>query len=232
MSLSLYTIEDALSTLMDAREELTAALAESPDAEESEETKAELAEVEKTLTHYVGQEAAKVDSIQGWLKYAAHTAMAAREESRIMQARAQRLEAGIERLKGIVCDVMAARALKRLEGTAGRYISRRGNGGVQPLQVLPNVLPIEYMDATVAIPAHLVHAVRDLVDREGYSMRAIGQEPANARIRATLSDSCTGCGGLGKFPPGGAACGECGGDGKRHVPGARLLDRGEHIECR
>jgi len=200
--LSLFHIEQSLLDLMAMREELA-----EQDPAVNPDRDAELAECERAIGEYVTREAAKVDSIHGYLKYATITADVARQEARERAAAAQRLEASAARLKQLVCDIMAQRGVKRLEGTAGRYLLRRGNGGVAPLTLQPDVLPLEYWDATIVVPASMLEMVRNLAAANGEQVIAKANEPSNSRIRAAL------------------AAGE-------DVPGARLAERGEHVEVK
>ena len=126
--LSLWTIEDSLATLLGAREELLAESQHPTPTRESAEISAEIAEVEKALAEYLAREVAKVDGIHSYLRWADSNASAARVEAQQMAERARRLEGGAKRLRQLCCDIMAQRGLKRLEGTGGRVLLRRGNG--------------------------------------------------------------------------------------------------------
>jgi hypothetical protein len=218
--LSLYTIEQALLDLMEAREEVLESLAlptevnvplpEPLATEYRLEHEAELAEIDKALAEYATKEVAKIDSVHAWLKQATLTASAARQEAAEMAVRAQRLEAGIKRLNAICVDVMAARGLKRLEGTGGRALVRRGNGGVAPLHVDSlDILPLCYQMVTVRMSRDCWDAIKELDELLGEKLVAEVKdaEPNNSRIRAALLDG-------------------------QNIPGARLLERGEHLELR
>jgi len=202
--LSLWDIESALTELLEAHAELT-----DPAAEHGPDIAAEIAEVEKAIAEYVGREISKVDGIHSFLRYAKATAAQAREEAAAMTERARRLEAAEARIKQIACDVMAARGLKRLEGTAGRYLSRRGNGGVAPLVIQADVLPDEWRDVTVALPLLVWREMlRMWTDQhmERPPSHACEPTPANQRIRIGLT--------------------------VQPLPGAHFGERGEHVEVR
>lgn len=199
--LSLWTIEESLVELLSAREELIEALADPDQNDPVGERPAELAEVEKALAEYVGREVAKVDGIHGYLKYATATAAAARQEAREMAERARRLEDNAARLKALCVDIMTAAGKKKLEGTAGRALRVQANGGLAPLVVDPAVLPAEYCDATIAVPANLLPAIREALG--SYTVRVVSSAPANERIRAALAEG--------------------------PVPGAHLGERGSHL---
>src|ERR1035438_8394816 len=136
-SLSLYSIEQAFLDLLTAREEVLA-------GEQGPDTPAELAEIEKALAEYCRRELVKVDGIHAYLGWAKTTAEEARRESAAMAERARRIETGMDRVKSICIEAMTMIGKKRIDGTAGRYLSLQGNGGVQPLGIQENMVPHEY----------------------------------------------------------------------------------------
>src|ERR1019366_10670690 len=156
-TLSLYPIEQAFLDLLTAREEVLA-------GEQGPDTPAELAEIEKALAEYVKREVVKVDGIHAYLGWAKATAEEARRESAAMAERARRIEAGMDRVKGICLDAMQVIGKKRIDGTAGRYLSVAGNGGVQPLGIQEDMVPHEYCDVTVRMPLY----VWDKLQREAH----------------------------------------------------------------
>ena len=215
MSITLWSIEDALVELLDARQQLIEeiehpepAAAPTPElrAQVAEymarEKRAELAEVEKALAEYVGREIQKVDGIHAYLKWADATAKAAKEEAAAYAARCKRAEAARDRLKALVVDVMRATGKRRLEGTAGRVLRVQANGGLAPLEVDGDVLPDEYIDITVRLP---LTEWRGLTEKcyPTASARILTYAPATERIREALAEG--------------------------PVPGAHLGERGEHL---
>src|ERR1700690_3320444 len=116
--LSLYTIEDELLQLLQAREEILT-------NEQTPETPAELAQVETALAEYVTAEVRKVDGIHAYLKQAKATAEQAKAEAAEMRARAERIENGMARLKEFCLQAMQLAGMKRIDGTAGRYLLRK-----------------------------------------------------------------------------------------------------------
>jgi hypothetical protein len=206
-SLSLYVIEQALSDLLTAREEL---LAEIPGLRQEEERAAELAAVEHALGDYVHSEIAKVDGIHAYLKYATLTAAASRQEAKDRIDAALRLEANVERLKALCVDIMLAAGKTRLEGTAGRVLAVQGNGGQQPLKIQDDVLPDVYRNVALVVPGELFAVLLGFLprawrDRLLSFVRA--REPDQSAIRSAL------------------AAGE-------DVPGARLEERGSHLRVK
>jgi hypothetical protein len=204
-SLSLYSIEQAFLDLLTAREEVLA-------GEQTADTPAELAEIEKALAEYCRRELVKVDGIHSYLGWAKSTAEEARRESAAMAERARRIEAGMDRVKSICIEAMQMIGKKRIDGTAGRYLSLQGNGGLQPLGIQEDMVPEGLRDVTVKMPldawqAVQLHAPQDPVSAYAV-MRAkvVANEPSNGRIREALKEG--------------------------PVPGCTLLERGVHLGVR
>ena len=211
IGISLYNIEAALLELAQAREELVAEVhSNSPDFLRIQEATAELAEVDKAIAEYAGsREPAKVDSIHGLLQTWRICAEVARQDAREAEARAQRLEANKKRLEQMVLDVMSATCRKRLDGTGGRYLSRRTSGGLAPLEVQADMLPDNWQDVTVKMPLTFWRQLRDLHPEQMPGMGCVtvsAPEPSNTRIRLGL-----------QVGP---------------IPGARLGARGETLQVR
>src|ERR1035441_368638 len=232
-SLSLYRIEAAFLDLLTAREEVLA-------GEQGPDTPAELAEIEKALSEYGRGEVVKVDGIHAYLGWAKATAEEARRESAAMAERARRIEAGMDRVKSICLDAMQMIGKKRIDGTAGRYLSVAGNSGVQPLGVQEDMVPAGLRDVTVKMPldawqAVQLHAPQDPVS--AYAVRrakVVANEPSNGRIREALAQPCGKCKGVGAPWNNSASvpCEDCGGTGNGSVPGCTLLERGVHLRVR
>ena len=196
--LTLYRIEDALLQLMQAREELT-----DPAREATPDTSAELAAVEAAIREYLELEAPKVDNIIGYLQYAKTTAAMARGEAREYEATARRLEASERRLKEMVCDIMVTSLKKRIEGTTGRAIIRKGNGGIRPLMLQPDMLDDGMCDYVVQLDGEVYRRLAVILLPLA---RMVERKPNAERIRS----------GLEAGP----------------VAGAYLEERGEHVEVK
>ena len=197
-SLSLYNIEQAFLDLLTAREEVLA-------GEQTEDTPLELAEIEKALAEYCRRELVKVDGIHTYLGWAKTTAEEARRESAAMAERARRIEAGMDRVKGICIEAMTMIGKKRIDGTAGRYLSIAGNGGVQPLGIQEDMVPEEFQDVTVRMRLDCWNTIIDSLDGVP-SAEILATKPSNGRIREVL-----------KAGP---------------VPGCTLLERGVSLRVR
>ena len=203
--LSLYVIEEALAELLSAREDL---LTETPGIRPEPERAAELTEVEKALAEYVAREVGKVDGIHGYLRAAEATEEAARAEAARFTARANSIKANVERVKRLVLDVMVMQGKKRIEGTAGRAITRQANGGVLPLVISDETaIPSDCKRATVQMPADEWESFREHMLDIGMTLISERVEPDQKAIREAIVDT--------------------GG-----VPGASLGERSEHIRIK
>src|ERR1035438_9867019 len=178
-SLSLYNIEQAFLDLLTAREEVLA-------GEQTADTPAELAEIEKALSEYCRRELVKVDGIHTYLGWAKTTAEEARRESAAMAERARRIEAGMDRVKGICIEAMTMIGKKRIDGTAGRYLSIAGNFGLQPLGIQDDMVPAGYQDVTVRLPYDVWEHMRFLALRDSLTpagaVDVLAIKPSNGRI--------------------------------------------------
>ena len=207
--MSLYRIESDLVELMAALDEA-----------EDEETKRA---IEQGIEEYLGREVRKVDHIRGYLRYCetmiAASRLAASEAtqmSRIWQNRYEHLKERTQR-------TMEGFQVKALEGQAGKLLVKR-NGGVEPLDLYnEELLPDEYRTATIEMPLTQWKAIQAVVPGAPEAKRA---EPDTKRIRAALATPCWLCNAKG------GECQECGGTGRTTVAGARLNERGSHLEIR
>jgi hypothetical protein len=216
--LSLYTIEQSLAELLEAREDLIEKRAtvadglppQSADAGDLEaDVNAELAEVEKALAEYFTREISKADGVHYAIRaYTDVLAQAEAEKQRITE-RVDRLKSTLKRIKQAACEAMEVLGKKRIDGTAGRYLMCKANGGVAPLTIQPEVLPNDYRDVVIQMPHNFwFYLVGSLSPEEWPAgVRTKSLEPNNDRIRAAL------------------AAGE-------EVPGARLGERGKHLEIK
>lgn len=220
-TLSLYAIQDGLAELLIAREETLADIANAENSEDIAEAKDALAMIEKTLAEYQSLEVRKVDNCHRFLTCINHLVPALKAEAAAITARAKRLEAAGEWLKERIMQAMELGGKKRVDGESGRYLLRKGNGGIAKLHVdgwddekkrwseTEGALPEEFIDVTLRMKADeweslILHVgIRAMP----VPISPIMSEPSQDRIRKAL------------------AAGEI-------VPGARLLDRGQHLEVK
>ena len=244
MSTSLWVIEDALRGLMEARESLLqdleklhAGLRLEGDQTE-DDVREQIGVVDTALTEYIQALPSKIDSIHGWLAFAKTMVAAAKFEAARFADAAKRIQTNMDRLKAYVLDVMRKAEIKRYNGTAGRYLLRKGNGGIAPLTVdgwdgkdlrADAPLPTEYRDVVVRIPA-VAWAATDGMEHFRACAKVLAVVPNQERIREALAASCATCGGVMTSPVN--PCPACSGDGKVRIPGARLEERGEQLLVR
>lgn len=228
--LSLWTIENALVELIQAREEVT-------DPQEIEE-------VERALQEYIRAEVAKVDRIVGFMRHAGMMAATAREESNRLAERARIWERRVERVRTLVQDVMEQSGKKRLEGEHNT-LKIKGNGGLAPLVITDEAqVPEECCKYVGWIGGELwgrIKAMLPLIyQRYGARLSSdlqLTRTVDNERTRDRLKSLCSACYSTGEPAvftdgPGGDTCPVCGGSGTEPVPGARLGERGSHLEVK
>jgi hypothetical protein len=201
---TLYQIETGLQELIEYRE--------------SEElTAEERAVVDSQIAEYVSRELTKVDSIRGYLR---HCDMMKREA----EAEAARCKtiAGIWEnrgtlLKDLCKGLMESLGNKRIEGRSG-YLLLKGNGGKQAVEVYDEkLIPDDLCEYEGRISGHAWDNLRLIMvqseegrrtweiwsGRQDVQMQRI---PHKGRIGQELESG--------------------------HVPGARLVPRGSHIEIK
>lgn len=213
---------------------------------ESEGDSEALKQIDIVLMQYLQKEAVKIDSYAGLIHQRQDDAEACEREAGRLLARAQRFRNDVDRLKATALSVMQQYGVKELK-TATNAFRRQVKPGLQTLDV-PNVklVPDEFLDVTVKMPRKLWDAVSDEVEaqqRPGQKFTLSDDTPDKNAIRTRLAQrvSCPECEGMGRRTEmlEGAVtechatveCPHCEGKGTipATVPGARLLERGEHV---
>ena len=170
----------------------------------------ERAAVEQTLAEYVEREVVKVDNIRGFLKHCDMMAREAKAEAATQAERARLWEARADRVKLMCAAVMEKAGAKKLEGRTG-VIRLKGNGGLVPLEVTdPAAVPNECCRYVGWISAELWTKIYAAVEaaiamdhlEAGYKLDRVVD---NERTRRVLT-------------------------AEGGVPGARLGERGKHVE--
>jgi hypothetical protein len=237
MSTSFYVIEDSLQQLADLREQAEA-------EGDSEALKA----IDQEIALYLDREATKVSSYVGLIRLRQdQEENCAGEIERLTDLR-NKARADVERLKAMALNVMQMFDVKALIDTrTGSGLRRQGNGGLQPLE-----LELDWCDNTSVEENHLVWfnarmhfdewckltencglTERELQDIENRSKL----EPDTEAIRKALAQrvECPECKGKSTpdedGPPGPFDCPRCGNRRSipQTIPGAKLLERGEHV---
>jgi hypothetical protein len=160
------------------------------------------------------------------------------ERSRL-KALLARIEAQEGRLRDYVALVLSrqpapGKGARRLRGDTGELVLR-SSGGPAPLLIpQPDLVPHEFQTVELTIRYDLWQellrsAAKELTERiEADAKQRV--LPSNTLIRQELLKPCPACGGLGSCA--GVGCMECGGTGRKSVPGAYLGERGSWIEIR
>lgn len=217
--LGLFQINQELAELLALRSDMLAA--DPPE---------DVSAIDGQIIAYFQKEVAKADNIIPFWRHLETQAATARAEAARLQAYAADLDGQLDHLKLRVKEVMVQFSKKTIPGSSGRLLLK-GNGGSAPLQVQEDLLPDElckwegtiYGTAWQHIPQHFR-------DRPDVKMKRL---PSNTMVRAALAKPCPHCLGEGSTDINATVpCPACGGDKKNHVPGARLLDRGQHVEVK
>jgi hypothetical protein len=237
LDLSLYHLDRDLAGLIEYRQERIADTADPPSEDE-------LKALELEIRRYLEALPKKVSGTVAVVRHWRSQRMAAKQE--------------IDRLKAIVAhlDSMEARLLeycgevlehqpepkkgcRKLVGADGSTISLKGNGGVQPLEVYnPDILPDELVRRDFSLSGAEWRELRSLMMIAQWNVllarieTSMKRSPDNEAIRKVLSMACFSCGGVPPLTEDVPECGSCGGSGKQGVPGARLLERGKHVEIK
>jgi hypothetical protein len=218
-SLSLYHLADDLVSLLALREEM---------AEDKESTEA----ADAAIAEYMQSLPQKVDGVVHVLRTLESQAELAAAEVVRLAARRRRIASAAYRLRQYCCDVLARlpkpkRGSRKLEGSTAT-LTLKGNGGLEPLDVYDEALvPDEYCTAEITVPFSFWGKVNDLCNEHGVRYKFSGRRSVDhIAIRKALAENCWLCEGNG------GDCNACGGSGKQGVPGARLQERGNHLEIR
>ncbi len=172
------------------------------------ETPEDMALAEERIREWANLEVRRVDGIRKYWRLCDQMEAAAKFEAETQRRRAQMWAARRARLKLLVYDVMTAFHLKKLEGQTGSLMVK-GNGGKQAVEISnPELVPSEYMRVTMECSGDVW---AELTSRMGaqWIKENVGRTtvtPALSLIGEALE--------------------------KDAVAGARLIERGQHVEMR
>jgi hypothetical protein len=209
MSISLYQIEAALQSLVDLREQA-----------EAEGDSEALKVIDQQLREYLTKEAAKVTSYVALIRKREQDLYAClKEEQRIHYLRVA-AQADIDRLKANALAAMQQFGVKELKATPGGGLRIQGNGGKEPLEIAewPKDPGGRYearsadVGAIFEVPVKLFAVPDTERIREALAQRV----PCPlCQAKNWIEAQCPRCAGAGTIP--------------NTVPGAKLLERGEHL---
>ncbi len=164
-------------------------------------------EAEQAIRVYIEAEVRKVDNIRKYVRFCDAQSAAAKAEAALQRSRQAVWEARADRLKQFVYDVMQSFRVKKLEGNTGS-LAIKGNGGKLPLSIVSETLvPDDFCDVTITMTVPAWRALVTRANVEAVQGAKVTRAISNDRIRAALEA----------------------GEG---VPGARLGERGSHLEVR
>ncbi len=165
---------------------------------------AEQTEIQQRLDQLGAELVGKVDSLAGVLRRLPRDVAEYKAERDRYAAKAAAAERGLDWLKEYTARVMREHSWKHLK-TEKNTILRKGNGGVQPLEITDaSLIPMDCRKATIAMPADEWQNFREHMLDIGMTLISESVEIDNKAIREAIADQC-------------------------EVPGARLLPRGEHV---
>lgn len=219
---NLFRINETLAELLAVRADMLAS-----------DPVEDISAIDGEIIKYFQKEVAKADAIIPLWRHFETTAATARAEAARLKAYAEDLEGQLEHMKLRVKEVMVQFDKKVIPGSTGRLMLK-GNGGSAPIQIQEEMLPDELCKWEGTIYGHEWSMAPDhWKQRPGVKMKRL---PSNTKIREALAKPCETCGGtktqLAREGNGEEPCQACGGTGKAGVPGARLLERGKHVEVK
>ncbi len=230
-ALSLFTIEESLSMLVECRE-----------AAEAEGDLAAVAECDKALASYLSQEAAKVNSYAALIRRQIAEAEECEAEAARLSLRAKKRRDFVDRLKATALEVMQRFGVKELR-SATNTLRVQKNGGLVPLEIQRiDGIPDEFMIKSFTTSVASWNEIgRWLGMHEGGlklwhtisgALEGVPPQPYTHEIRKSLAEkvSCPECKGEA-VTSGNCRCERCNGTGlvPRTIPGAKLLERGSHV---
>ena len=244
MSQSLYLLESNIAQLLEIRQDLLI-----PDPVEDQDRLVALETVERQLTELFGAEVRKVDNIRRVWAHLEMVADAAAIEQKRQAERARLAKAQLERLKQGVKEAMqsmpwAPGKTRKIEGETG-VLMLKANGGKQAVEITDEALiPDEFCEITATFRADEFAELSRILEEFNkdedapVTCRNVKKSVSITLVAAALTEKCLACNGTGwKAANGhtsvsGSVCKVCGGEGHGGVPGARLAERGEHVEMR
>lgn len=212
----------------------------------------ELDAIETGIQQFVAAQLREVDGLRAPLKALEQGVSINKADAAESTNRAMVLQNKYDRLKDLIKQCMVAldeagewkpKESRKFESARGSF-SLRGNGGAQPVEITDEALvPDEYTRKTITLSPLLLQDILNvlpdsLIKRLANEAKESKREVSKSAIAVVLSTNCERCDGNGIVEAWGELdedadyraaenpCEECGGSGKRGVPGCRLADRG------
>lgn len=192
--------------------------------------------LEQTIAEYFSGDLTRerIDVVIGALRYAETMEAAAKAEAERCAKMARSWQTQREWLKVTVQRVMEMAGKKRLEGSASGYLLLKGNGGKPAVEITEvSLIPPELLTVTMTMQADAYDRLWPFMAQVNAVPATKTVEPHRGRITAALERHCEFCQGeksvdINCSEP----CPICSGSGKNIVPGARLAERGQHVEMK
>jgi hypothetical protein len=239
LDLTLHQLETELAQLVEYRQERLADTVDRPSEEE-------IAALDAEIQRYQIAGPAKVSGVAAIFRsWRAKRETARAEANRLLQIvkHYECMEARLKEYAAGVLEKLPApkKGCRKLVGADGSQLLLKGNGGVQPLEITDAAaVPDDLCVYVLKLAGPEWRAVEEAVRRRSLGqLTLVPERQVNAEaVREALAQPCPQCAGTGDIPsPAGSAsaiwpCPACGGTGRHAIPGARLLERGVHVECR
>lgn len=206
LDLSLFHLDRDLAGLIEYRQERIADAADPPSEDE-------LKALELEIRRYLEALPKKVSGTVAVVRHWRSQRMAAKQEIDRLKAIVAHLDAMEARLLDYCGEILEKqpepkKGCRKLTGTDGSTISLKGNGGVQALDIYdPEGVPHDCWKTTIAMPTDEWEGMKEHFLDIGLTLISERSEPDPKAIREAIED--------------------VGG-----VPGARLLERGKHVEIK
>jgi hypothetical protein len=199
------------------------------------------------LVEHSTAEVERADSYIGLIRYLEAAIALRRAEAQRNTLAARIAERILEQVKATAVFVMTEAKRPRIEGSSGSYLLAKKSGGMAPLLITdPALVPDDLCRlegwVNAGVWGRMVAIVRRHVTGEEWepTARWTGRVPDNAAIRAQLDLPCPKCNGDGAIRAtekiegerSEVVCSECGGSKTAGVPGARIGERGTHLEVK
>lgn len=194
-------------------------------------------------------EVRKADRILAWLDRTAALAAMRRKKGNELLEMARAGEAQVSWVKELTVRIMREMDLKKCEGALG-FLRRHGNGGAHPVDIRqPELLPAKYQRFTLTVSGawmqDLLQALHqdewfDLAHEVASMAKPIEPDTDGIRKDLMVKGTCPECKGVqtilviapldaGEMPTDCPTCNTKGWVYVGSVPGAVLIDRGEHL---
>jgi hypothetical protein len=201
--MSLWAIDQTIAQLVSLRED--------PDLTEEEQ-----AAIDYQLSEWIQQEVSKVDRCRSFIRYCEHMAEAAKTQAADYRNMCAIWQGRADRVSLMVQTVMESRGEKKLDGVSGSFAAKV-NGGMRKLEPINEaLLPDEYRQYRMTLAAPAWRALQAILVGSQATLAPAILRAMLSTVKAEVNTAAV------------RAALEAG----KEVPGARLADRGNHLEVK